>query len=457
MRAFLVSSALLLTFSASAATLTVEVSRNGFTGPIEVAVAPRVDGKPPEWSATKTLAAGKRAVTFPQLSEGLYLVLASGPQSLQRLSAKVNVGAAGSTVRLEVPETKTAVSVMLAGEPLPGARIVLTHEELRWHTDVEMDQHGRFAGALWEPGVYSASVTRHPASAPHLTDVTLSPEPLAIDVPNRHVTGRVTSDDGKPLGGALVMLRSETAESTLTLRTSSAPDGRFEFFGTREAAHTLSARAPSYLNSDAAVFELRGASAQHSADLVLTQGEPRTVRVVDARDAAIAGATLLISCDGHVKLTAVTNGEGAADVAVPTGASCAVFALPRDGSIGVGRFESPKHLLIHVPDGSSSLRLALQSEAGVAFPDLSLLMRIDGVVVPPEIARLLASRGFSLMTNQEGSISLARIPPGTYEFWPYRTATEGRMIYEVASDIAAPIAVKVLTGENNATVRFKAR
>ncbi len=448
---------LLLALSASAATLNVEVNRNGFTGPIEIAVAPRVQGMLPEWLATKTLAAGQAAVTFPQLPEGLYIVLASGPQPLQRLSAKVNLGAAGSTLRLAVPKTKTAVHVTLAGQPLARAGIAFTHDELRWHTNLQIDEDGRFAGPLWEPGVYSASVTREHGSAPHFVDVTLSEMPLTINVPDRHVTGRVLTDDGKPLAGVQVNLRSETGAATLTVRTTSAADGRFDFLGVREGAHSLSARAPSYLNSDTAMFELRGTSARHSADLVLTRGEPRTVRVVDARDAAIAGATLLTSCDGHVKSAAVTGDDGRAEVAVPAAASCAIYAVPKEGSIAAGRFEGARELLIRVPDGASSLRLALKSDTGAAFPEVTLLMRIDGLVVPPEIAQSLATRGFLLMTNDEGSISLARIPPGTYDFWPYRTTSEGRMLYEVASEIAAPISIKVMTGENNATVRFKAK
>jgi hypothetical protein len=446
---------LLLTLSISAATLKVEVSRNGFTAPLEIAVAPRVEGKLPRWSTAKGLAAGKSAVTF-DLNEGLYLVLASGPQPLQRLSAKANLGAAGTTLRLAIPKTETTVSVTLAGQPLARAGIALTHDELLWRMEVETDEDGRYAGPFWEPGGYSASVTRDRGAAPHFVDVKLSAAPLTINVPDRHVRGRVLTDDGKSLAGAEVTLRTETPASTLTVRTTSAGDGRFEFFGVREGAHTLSARAPSWLNSDAAMFELRGATV-HSADLVLTQGEPRTVRVVDTRDAAIAGATLFTSCDGYVKSTAVTNAEGRAEVAVPAAASCAIYALPKEGSIAAGRFEGAQQLLIRVPDGSSSLRLALKSEAGVAFSDVRLLMRIDGMVVPPEIARLLTNRGFSLLTNEEGSISLAHIPPGTYDFWPYRTTSEGQLIYEVAAGIAAPISVKVSTGENNATVRFKAR
>ena len=67
------------------------------------------------------------------------------------------------------------------------------------------------------------------------------------------------------------------------------------------------------------------------------------------------------------------------------------------------------------------------------------------------------ARGLSLITNADGRVTLAHIPPGTYEFWPYRNEAEGRTIYELASDMEAPIAVKVLTGENDATVKFWAR
>jgi hypothetical protein len=73
------------------------------------------------------------------------------------------------------------------------------------------------------------------------------------------------------------------------------------------------------------------------------------------------------------------------------------------------------------------------------------------------IARQLVTRGFSLRTDDAGSIALAHIPPGTYEFWPYRTDAEGQRIYEVANGFAAPISVNVVTGENSATVKFQSR
>lgn len=457
MRTFVVFAfVVLLASAASAATLKVEVTRQGFAGPIQVALAPRVDGRPPRWSTIQTLAAGHSTLTFDGLPSGLYVVLASGPQPLQRLSAKANLGSDGTTVRLVLPRSKAVVRATLAGQPLAGAGIALTHGALRWRTDVETGEDGRFEGELWEPGLYTAGVSRDHASAPYEVDVTISPAPLTIDVPDRHVRGRVITG-GAPVAGAIVDLRSETGESVLTVRTHSGPDGRFAFLGVREGALTLTARAPSYLDSDAATFQLRGAPAQHSIDVELTRGEPRAVHVVGTDDAPIAGATLITSCSGHVKSTAVTSAKGSADVALPAGVSCAIFVLPKEGSIAVLPVKGSEPLLIRVPEGSSSLRLALKSVAGEPFADMSLLMRIDGVAVPPAIARRIASRGFSLMTNDEGSLSLEHIPPGTYDFWPYRTTAEGEMLYETATEFDAPISLTVQTGENNATVKFQAR
>jgi hypothetical protein len=447
----------LVTATASAADLEVRVVRNGFAGPIDVAVAPRVEGSEPRWSTTKTLPAGQAAVTFSGLGPGLYVVLASGPEPLQRLSAKANVGSEGGALRLVVPKTKTVLRARLAGRPLARAKIVLTHDELRWITEVRTGEDGRFQGALWEPGLYTATVTPDRAAAPYYVDVMVTPAPLTIDVPDRQVAGRVTDDDGKPVAGALVLLRSQAGKSTLTVRGNSGPDGTFEFFGVPEGSQTLSARAPSYLNSDDAVFELRGPTAHHSEDLRLARGTQRIVRVLNERGAPIANATLLAACDGQLKSTSVTDMDGSANVALAAAGACAIYALPKEGSLAMVRVEGPERLVIRVPDGSSSLRLALKSEAGVAFSDLWLLMRVDGMVVPPAIAHKLIARGFSLITNAEGSISLSHIPPGTYEFWPYRSEVEGQMIYDVSSGFAAPISLNVVTGENNATVRFKAR
>jgi hypothetical protein len=457
MRLLIVSSLFAVSMSVSAADLRVQVTRNGLAAPIEVAVAPRVEGVSPKWSVTKTLAATESTMTFTGLTEGLYVVMARGPQPLQRLSSKANLGANGSVVRLAIPKWRTSLRVTLAGRPVARAAISLTEDELRWSTNLETNDEGRFEGALWEPGLYTADVWRDQAAAPHIVDVTLSPNAVTIDVPDRSVVGHVIGDDGKPVGGATVVLRSQSENSTLTVPTTAAADGRFEFFGVREGSHALTARAPSYLNSDAVAFELHGLSLHHPVDLKLTHGTQRTVRVVDQRNDPIAGASLFTSCDGHIKSTAVTNAEGRAQIALPGAVSCAIFAAPKEGSIAVEHISEREPFVLRVPEGSSSLRLSLKSAKGDAFPDVWLLMRIDGNIVPPAIGRQLAGRGLGLLTDAEGSISLAHIPPGTYEFWPYRSEAEGQRLYDVAYAVAPPISLRVTKGENSATARFQAR
>jgi hypothetical protein len=457
MRTLVFSSLLVLSLSASAADLRIAVDRNGFTGPIELVLAPRVDGAPPQWSASKTIAAAESAATFTGLAEGLYLVLAQGPQPLQRLSAKANVGSSGGALRLTLPKGKTSLRVTLAGRPVARAAVLLTEEELLWDTRLEAGDDGRFVGALWQPGAYTASVWRDRAAAPYVAEVALSAEPLTIDVPDRLVAGRVVGEDGRPIAGAKVILRTQGDHLTLTAGTSSAADGRFEFFGVREGAQALRAKAPSYLDSDVAGFELLGARAHRSLDLRLARGTQRTVRVVDQHSDPIGGAMLFAACDGHLKSTALTDEQGRAEVALPDAGGCSIYALPKQGSLAVVQVAGKGPLVVRVREGSSSLKLALKSDGGAAFSDMWLLMRIDGTVVPPAVSQQLFTRGLRLMTDAEGSISLAHIPPGTYDFWPYRSEAEGQMMYDAGWVMAAPISLDVVSGENSATVRLRAR
>lgn len=456
MRLLVVSSLLAFSLSASAAALRVEVSRNGFTGPIDVAIASRVEGTAPRWSAAKTLPASSTAI-FTGMSDGLYLVMVKGPQPLQRLTAKANLGANGATVRLTIPKGKTSLRVMLAGRPIARAAVELTQQEMRWTTELQTDDDGRFEGSLWQPGAYDVAVWRDRGAAPHILNVTLAAKPWTIDVPDRFVAGSVAGEDGKPVAGATVFLRTQDDVSTQTLHTSSGSDGRFEFFGVRQGSQSLTARAPSYLDSDAVAFELEGKSVRRSFDLALTHGIQRPVRVVDHRGEPVADASLLAACDGNIKSAAATDAEGRAKVALPPGGSCAVYAVPKDGSIAVSPVWGDDSIVLRVPAGSSSLRLSLAADNGADFAGVWLLMRINGTIVPPAVARRLVNRGLRLVTDSEGAIELAHIPPGTYEFWPYQTDLEGQILYEGANTMSAPISLDVAAGENSAKVKLRSR
>jgi len=92
------------------------------------------------------------------------------------------------------------------------------------------------------------------------------------------------------------------------------------------------------------------------------------------------------------------------------------------------------------------------------MPSLSLLMRYNGELLPPDIAHLLESQqGQALTTDESGVARLAHIPPGVYEFWPYTADSEAEAVLASMSTMAAPIVVNVITGENEAVVRFQKR
>jgi hypothetical protein len=97
---------------------------------------------------------------------------------LQRLSTKANVGSDGSTLRLVIPKSTASLRVLLAGRPLAHATVLLTHHDLRWETELTTDDDGRFAGALWEPGVYGARIGHEAATPSPPFDVHLSAEPV---------------------------------------------------------------------------------------------------------------------------------------------------------------------------------------------------------------------------------------------------------------------------------------
>ncbi|MEA2462501.1 MAG: hypothetical protein QOJ98_248, partial [Acidobacteriota bacterium] len=218
-------------------------------------------------------------------------------------------------------------------------------------------------------------------------------------------------------------------------------------------AQILTARAASHLNSDALAFDLPPAAGTRQLEIALTHGEQHEVKVVDSHGEAIAGATLIAACDGNVKSIAVTDNTGSAPLATPPGVQCSFYALPQEGSLAAAH----THGTVRVPPAASSLRLQLLTDANEPLGDVSLLMRVNGEMIPPAVGRQFAVRGFDLTTAEDGSVSLARIPSGTYEFWPYRGEAEGLMLYELAGDMAAPITLNVKTGENEAKIKLRKR
>lgn len=454
MRTLLVLLNLFFSTALAAGTLRVEIDRGGFAGPLDVAIGTREETAAPRWIATRSLSAKESSAVFDDLQPGLYTVLVRGPQPLQRISTPIAVGASPIATTLKIPKRRLTVNVLLGGKPLPNASLTLQHDRLLWTTDVVTDARGAFHGEIWESGNFLGKVWRDRTTAGHVVDLVL-PErgPVTIDVPDRHVRGRVVDEHGDVIPGALVILRTATGDVTQSLRATARTDGTFEFFGVEPGEQILTARAPSHLNSDTIAFDLTPGSGSREFEIALAHGEQQELKVVDSHGEAIAGATLVAACDGNVKSIAVTDNTGSAPLATPPGVRCSFYALPQEGSLAAAH----THGTVRVPPAASSLRLQLLTDTNEPLGDVSLLMRVNGEMIPPAVGRQFALRGFDLTTAEDGSVSLARIPSGTYEFWPYRGEAEGLMLYEIAGDMAAPITLNVKTGENEAKIKLRKR
>jgi hypothetical protein len=138
------------------------------------------------------------------------------------------------------------------------------------------------------------------------------------------------------------------------------------------------------------------------------------------------------------------------------------FALPASGSIGMKRFDSllqseETDLTIRVADGVASLEIVAESEEGEPIKDLATLMRVDGVLLPPDVKSGMTNhQGLPWGTDAAGRMLLSRLPPGRYELWPL-TSREDYLAVMSAAPPPAPVNLTLTPGHHAAKLKFRAR
>ncbi|MEA2571697.1 MAG: hypothetical protein QOI24_3698 [Acidobacteriota bacterium] len=448
-----------------AASLRINVRRQDERGPLDVAIAIRDDDAPLKWIVTKRIPAAESSIAIGELDAGSYTVLVKGAQPLQRISARTNVAAGDvRTIPIDLTSAVAHARITLGGVPLANADVTLESVGNHWTTTFTAGADGEVNSAIWEQGLFTAAVRPRPGAPPHVTRVRLAGSPiaeLAIDVPDRRIAGRVIDGAGVPVSGALVSLRSSVEELSRTIKATSGENGEFEFFGVPAGSHALTVIAGSYLRPDRVTFALVESDREKVIDVVVREGLARTFDVRDPHGTPATNALLVVASDGHLRATTSTDMQGRAEIATPVDEQSTLYVFPREGSLVIRPLTSAiddaaTTTRIIVPAASSSLELATLTTDGGAIPDVSLLMRYNGELLPPEVAaELQRQQGIAFATDEHGIAKLANIPAGVYEFWPFRSEAEASALVASASAISAPIVVNVVTGENKATVRFR--
>ncbi|MCU1244382.1 MAG: Carboxypeptidase regulatory-like protein [Acidobacteria bacterium] len=454
---------------AAGATLRVAVTRNAERGPLDVDVA-LADGKTVYREVARAvIPRGKSEVLLRDLDAGTFTVTIAGQEPLQRIAARAVVAPGGSPeVKLVLRDAFVHGRITLGGQPLPWANVGVDHTTALWSSAFRTDAKGEFQSAIWQDGELSLDVQGVEMNAPFVTLVSLRGFPridFALDIPDRSVHGRLIDEGGHPVANTTVELRSIVGDYAPQARTQTDEEGAFAFEGVRSGRAQISCAPKGYLQPDPVDFELKESEKSGEVNLAVSRGFTRRIEVAGPHGTPAAGALLLVAEGSRVRSVTGANREGVANVPTPAAEEAVLYIFPKEGSMAIRRLPRPlddqsssSTMRVTVPTADASLQVSALLDGGGGMPGVKLLMRMNGELLPPEVARELErQQGAALITDENGVARLAAIPAGIYEFWPYRSEREVEALMQTATFGAAPITVNVLTGDNSATIRFKKR
>ena len=403
------------------------------------------------------LAAGKNTLDFDNLGSGAYVLLLRGPGPLQQHATKIILGTGDDRrEELAIHPLPFTARITMGGEPLPDATIAMRNRTFQWHGDLHSDAAGRVSGEIWQPGEFAAEYRGSTAASTFLQAVTLAstaPVTMNLDLARREVRGQVLDVDGFPVAGAKVFLRTDTDDTSSTVRTESAPDGRYAFEAVAAGEQFVTIVADDYLIPDEQHFTMHPADTLRDVPIRLDPGTLRTLRVRDAAGHPPIAADVIAVSNGTVRALTYTDQEGRARVPLPK-TSSVIFVLARDGAFTAVR-PTDEDLAITLPAPVSSLEITTRTTTGQPLSNINLLVAYAGEPLPLEVARRYERAHGPLRTDDAGELLLRNIPAGTYQFWPYATESEAESL--LASGSAAPITVNVKAGENAIVVDFQAK
>ena len=440
----------------------IEATIRGTDQPLDVVLLLH-DGDAWQQVDRKTLSASIHFVGFSSLQSGVYQVLVRGGTSTEQLATKVVIGDGDTRRAAIVIDPVIVVGHLPAGSSGPGS-IYLRNRDFEWRGAINIQPDGTFRFPLWQRGTFTYAVRSSALTNSYSGTIDLkglSPIPFRIVSPDGRITGIVRDAKSEsPVRGASVALLTNNSGDEHHGSAMTDVDGRFHFDGVRLGRQMIRIISPRHLEPTPVVFDLDPTHTHREVDVRLDPGRQPPVSVFDADDRPVANATLLVVADARRRSRATTDESGSARVALPENEAATLFVIPNEGAFGVLRIDPAENgaVKIRLLRASASLRIQACTKDGKPMPRFSLLMRYNGAVVPLEVAEELSVvQRLQFVTDETSETNLRKIPPGKYEFWPYRSQEEVESILALSLDIAPPIQVDVHPGENSIAVTFAAR
>ena len=391
-------------------------------------------------------------ITLSNLEPGTLRLLLRGSRPLQQRAANVIINDGDNDQTVEIAESVLTLHVLTGARPEPGASIALKSMDGRWSGSTETDESGTAVEPLWQRGTFTATVRTKTAASPVFDHSDLEDgdtQQWTIRLPSGRIEGIIRDDAGSSIAAAEVHLTSDDGDVTSAVHTRSDAEGRYAFDGVRPGSQTIVAEADGYLPSDPTQFQLVENEDLRRADLTLHRGKRMAIDVVDRRGVPIAGAPLVAMLDSAMLTRALTDGNGRAEVQLPTAGSPVMFVFPSSGSFAIHRVTSADRdasaMRINVPDAVASLELKTETTDHRPVRDVYFLVRYDGENIPPDLLMNL----LPFKTGADGIGTVANLPLGLYELWPFAKATD-------IQDAPAPLRIALTPGPNSATLTFRA-
>ena len=407
----------------------------------------------------RRMVAGSDDIVIADLARGVYAVLVEGSEPLQHIIAKAVV-AAGDVRDIEVnmPARRAHLRVFRGDRPVASSHVRFESIEGQWQGSIATNASGWIDTPIWDfHGKFKVRLPDASSTVSVMRLQTLT-RTSTIRFPNRTVKGVVVDTHDEPIPGAVAtLIDTNIGEGTGTFRARSDSQGRFGFEGVAPGDQLVNVTAPGYLLRDSARLTDDG-------KVTLSQGYPRDLVIEQSDGTAVRGAEALCVTNGRVRAKTFGSADGHVTIATPADAPSTVYLIPSDGSFAIRRFRAPLDevssdpVTVRVAPPTSSLRVRTLTTGGATVPDVNLLLRYDGELIPPPIARELERIGnLQFQTGPDGEARFDHIPEGLYEIWPYTNEDEMNALLDSIGAGSAPISLNVARGESEVTIRLSAR
>jgi hypothetical protein len=373
----------------------------------------------------------------PRVAEGNYVLrLTPGADGVSADEPVTVLEGRASELEIRLRSLRVGGKVYRGSRPAGGLAVrIARRDDLARHSSTYLelitDSEGEYRGTVWSPGEYSFVVMNPARSAVGtVRRAMVGDDGAEVDLYLNayEITGRVHDDEQQAIPEATVLL---TRDSRYHRATKTTPDGTFAFPMDGEGMVRLNPQKAGYQPGEPVEFQLIADTAPRP--VVLTMKKLPSVK------GTVFWASGLRASGVGVGSFQMTPGRAPAPLGAQRTDNAGAFEVPRApaGMTQLFAVGSGCPLLMSsVPPETDEVVLRCSAEsAGVQFllrdpggtprSHESLILRWEGALIPRAVLRdHLFLLGLPREADGTGRLSLAALPPGVYDVFLGRGASE---------------------------------